>query len=167
MRRTRLVVLTLPLSLALSAPALADRGGGARAGSQAAARSSAHGTTGGARPPGSTRPRAGTGGTLARRSGARRAASSRLGRRQIAAALKTVDGWTQQGGAIAKQRRFASFAESMRFVNQVARLAEAERHHPDITIRYNRVSLSITNHEAGGLTRQDFDLARQIDALAE
>jgi 4a-hydroxytetrahydrobiopterin dehydratase len=53
----------------------------------------------------------------------------------------------------------------MRFVNQVADLAEAAAHHPDIDIRYNKVRLGLVSHDAGGLTAKDFDLAAQTDKL--
>jgi 4a-hydroxytetrahydrobiopterin dehydratase len=53
----------------------------------------------------------------------------------------------------------------MRFVNRVARLAEAASHHPDITINYNRVRLALTTHDEGGLTEKDFKLAARINKL--
>jgi 4a-hydroxytetrahydrobiopterin dehydratase len=55
----------------------------------------------------------------------------------------------------------------MRFVNRVGELAEQAGHHPDIDIRYNRVRLALTTHDAGGLTQKDFDLAAQAQRLAE
>jgi len=55
----------------------------------------------------------------------------------------------------------------MRFVNGVARLAEAANHHPDITISYNRVRLALTTHDEGGLTEKDFKLANRINKLKE
>jgi 4a-hydroxytetrahydrobiopterin dehydratase len=55
----------------------------------------------------------------------------------------------------------------MRFVNRVARLAEAANHHPDITINYNRVKLALTTHDEGGLTMKDFRLAGRINKLAK
>jgi 4a-hydroxytetrahydrobiopterin dehydratase len=54
----------------------------------------------------------------------------------------------------------------MRFVNRVARLAEAANHHPDITINYNRVKLALTTHDEGGLTMKDFRLAGRINKFA-
>jgi len=53
----------------------------------------------------------------------------------------------------------------MEFVNAVARLAEQAGHHPDIDIRYNKVTLSLTTHDEGGLTEKDFDLAMKADQL--
>jgi len=53
----------------------------------------------------------------------------------------------------------------VRFLNRVARLAEAMNHHPDITINYNKIRLSLTTHDEGGLTAKDFNLARKINAM--
>jgi 4a-hydroxytetrahydrobiopterin dehydratase len=55
----------------------------------------------------------------------------------------------------------------MRFVNRVARLAEAANHHPDIVIKYNKVRLTLTTHDEGGLTEKDFKLANKIDRLVK
>jgi 4a-hydroxytetrahydrobiopterin dehydratase len=60
---------------------------------------------------------------------------------------------------------FNDFLEAMQFVNQVARSAEGMNHHPDISIHYNKVRLSLTTHDEGGLTERDFRLARKIDRL--
>lgn len=91
---------------------------------------------------------------------------ARLTTEQIQAALAAAPGWTLKGGIeITKQYVFKDFAEAMRFVNQVAALAEAADHHPDITIRYKRVILTLSTHDAGGLTDKDFALARQIEGV--
>jgi 4a-hydroxytetrahydrobiopterin dehydratase len=78
--------------------------------------------------------------------------------------LARIKGWKQVGNAIQKQYTFANFKEAMFFVNAVASLAEKAGHHPDITVNYNRVTLSLTTHDAGGLTGNDFDLAKRIEA---
>lgn len=78
--------------------------------------------------------------------------------------LARIKGWKQVGNAIQKQYTFANFKEAMFFVNAVAGLAEKAGHHPDITVNYNRVTLSLSTHDAGGLTGKDFDLARRIEA---
>ncbi|HYB67607.1 MAG TPA: 4a-hydroxytetrahydrobiopterin dehydratase, partial [Candidatus Acidoferrales bacterium] len=62
---------------------------------------------------------------------------------------------------------FADFVQAMRFVNRVARLAEAANHHPDVTINYNRVKLALTTHDEGGLTMKDFRLAGRINKFAK
>jgi 4a-hydroxytetrahydrobiopterin dehydratase len=68
---------------------------------------------------------------------------------------------------ISRKFVFADFVQAMRFVNRVARLAEAANHHPDITINYNRVKLALTTHDEGGLTMKDFRLASRINKLAK
>jgi 4a-hydroxytetrahydrobiopterin dehydratase len=77
--------------------------------------------------------------------------------------VKKLGNWTLRGSAISRQFRFVDFAEAMRFVNRVARLAEAANHHPDITINYNKVKLSLTTHDEGGLTTKDLKLARRLN----
>ena len=84
---------------------------------------------------------------------------------EIESRLKDVDGWRQEGRYILREFSFPSFGNAMAFVNRVAEVAEEIDHHPDFTINYTRVSLSITTHNEGGLTRRDFRLAERIDAL--
>jgi len=74
--------------------------------------------------------------------------------------------WKLVGNAIQRPYAFANFKEAMFFVNTVAGLAEKAAHHPDITINYNRVTLSLSTHDAGGITAKDFDLAWRIDTPA-
>lgn len=78
--------------------------------------------------------------------------------------LDALDGWTLDGDAIRKTYTLDSFAAAIAFVNRMADLAERADHHPDIDIRYDRVSCSLSTHSQGGLTERDFGLARQIDA---
>ncbi len=66
---------------------------------------------------------------------------------------------------LAKEFRFRDFKAAMRFVNQVAELAEAQGHHPDMHVHWNKVLLVLWTHVAAGLTRNDFILGAQIDAL--
>jgi 4a-hydroxytetrahydrobiopterin dehydratase len=73
-----------------------------------------------------------------------------------------VPGWERQGDEIRRTFSFADFAGSLAFVNQVGALAEAANHHPDVDIRYSKVTLVLTTHDAGGLTANDFDLAEKI-----
>ena len=91
---------------------------------------------------------------------------SRLDEAAIAAALARAPGWTRAGAEIRRTYRFGDFRAALAFVNRVGALAEAAGHHPDIDIRYNRVTLALTTHDAGGLTTKDFDLARAIDTPA-
>ena len=72
--------------------------------------------------------------------------------------------WRREGDAIVRDRRFADFAEAMAYVNRVAEAAEAAGHHPDVLLHgWNRVRLTLSTHSAGGLTRADLDLARELD----
>ena len=74
--------------------------------------------------------------------------------------------WQRDGEIISRTYEFKDFAAAMKFVNQVADLAEQAHHHPDMDIRWNRVALALTTHDAGGLTEKDFALAKQCDALS-
>lgn len=77
--------------------------------------------------------------------------------------LKKLSGWSLKGEAISKQYTWPSFPEAMKFVNQVADLAEQADHHPDILINYRRVTLTLSTHSEGGISQKDFDLAATID----
>ena len=85
---------------------------------------------------------------------------------QIKQSLPTVPQWTKKGSTILRTFKFKDFAAAMKFVNAVARSAEKANHHPDIDIRWNKVTLALTTHDAGGLTQNDFKLAAKCDALA-
>lgn len=74
--------------------------------------------------------------------------------------------WENAGNTLRLDCRFRGFPEAIRFVNEVARLAEEANHHPDFTIRWNRVTLDLSTHSAGGLTAKDFDLAAGILEVA-
>ena len=80
--------------------------------------------------------------------------------RERAAAL---DGWELRAMDIRKEYKFETFEGAMAFVNRVAALAEEADHHPDFLIEYDRVTLTLTSHDSGGLTERDFRLARRID----
>ena len=90
----------------------------------------------------------------------------KLEENQIAPALATVPQWQRQNDMISRTFQFKDFPGAMKFVNAVAALAEQAWHHPDIDIRWNKVTLTLTTHDAGGLTQKDFDLARQLDQLS-
>ena len=81
---------------------------------------------------------------------------------QIAAALADLDGWELQDGALVRTFRFADFVHAVDFVEQLAEVAESQRHHPDIDIRYNKVTLRLSSHDAGGLTERDVKLAEAL-----
>ena len=85
---------------------------------------------------------------------------------QIKPALGKVSEWKKSGATILRTFVFKDFPAAIRFVNAVAKLAESAWHHPDIDIRWNKVALTLTTHDAGGLTAKDFKLAKQFDRLA-
>jgi 4a-hydroxytetrahydrobiopterin dehydratase len=84
---------------------------------------------------------------------------------QVASHLDALPDWKVDAGVLARTFLFEDFRAALRFVNQVAELAEEAGHHPDIDLRYNRVRLGLATHDAGGLTAKDFDLAACIDKL--
>jgi len=84
---------------------------------------------------------------------------------QTKTALRFLPGWTKRGSVISRTFQFRDFSGAVEFVNAVARLAEKEWHHPDIDIRYSKVTVALTTHSEGGLTEKDFDLAMKIDQL--
>lgn len=85
---------------------------------------------------------------------------------EIADRLAQLHDWERRGTAIVKTFTCRDFAEAMSFTNRVADAAEAANHHPDIDIRYNKVTLGLTTHSEGGLTSKDFELANGIESLA-
>jgi 4a-hydroxytetrahydrobiopterin dehydratase len=80
--------------------------------------------------------------------------------------LTDLKGWQVSDGQLTKTFQFDTFVTALSFVNRVGELAERSGHHPDIDIRYNRVRLSLSTHDAGGITGKDFDLAGRADTLA-
>lgn len=84
---------------------------------------------------------------------------------QIKTALNSVPDWKKKGAAITRTYQFKDFPAAIKFVNRVAKLAEKEWHHPDIDIRWNKVTLTLSTHDAGGLTEKDFSLAKRFDGL--
>lgn len=84
---------------------------------------------------------------------------------EIQAQLTSLNNWEQDGNTIKTVKTFDGFPSAIAFVNQLVAPAELAGHHPDLTISYNKVTLSLTTHDAGGLTQQDFDMASQIDQL--
>ena len=81
--------------------------------------------------------------------------------------LSRLRGWEASGQQIEKEYRFRDFRESIAFVNRVAERAEAADHHPDLTIRWNRVRVTLSTHSVGGLTDKDVALAGEIENVAE
>jgi 4a-hydroxytetrahydrobiopterin dehydratase len=84
-------------------------------------------------------------------------------------ALKELPHWQHDkaAGAIRRSFAFADFVEAFGFMTRVALKAQAAGHHPDWSNGYNKVEIALSTHDAGGITRNDIDLAKAIDALAE
>jgi 4a-hydroxytetrahydrobiopterin dehydratase len=80
--------------------------------------------------------------------------------------MSTVARWQRKGQVIRRTFQFKDFPAAVRFVNAVARMAEKAWHHPDIDIRWNKVTLALTTHDEGGLTKKDFELAAKFNRLA-
>jgi 4a-hydroxytetrahydrobiopterin dehydratase len=78
--------------------------------------------------------------------------------------LGSLPGWSRRGDVLTRLYSFRNFSESMAFVDRVAELAESANHHPDIDIRYSKVTLTLSTHDAGGITQSDVDLAKAIDS---
>ena len=85
---------------------------------------------------------------------------------QIKSALTKIADWKKKAAVISRTFEFKDFPAAMKFVNAVAKIAEKEQHHPDIDIRWNKVTLALTTHDAGGLTEKDFALAKKFDELS-
>ena len=84
---------------------------------------------------------------------------------QISAELAELPAWTHDGNEITTTTVRKDFRDSLLYLGAVAYLAEKANHHPDVAISWNRVTLTLSTHSAGGLTANDFALARQISAL--
>ena len=89
----------------------------------------------------------------------------KLDEEKIISTLASIPNWQLSDGKISRTFQFKDFPDAIRFVEAVAVLAEEAWHHPDIDIRWNKVTLTLTTHDAGGLTEKDFALARQFDQL--
>jgi 4a-hydroxytetrahydrobiopterin dehydratase len=85
---------------------------------------------------------------------------------KLRASLRALPDWRKRGDAIRREFVFKDFAAAMKFVNRIARLAEKAGHHPDIDIRWNKVTLSLSTHSEGGLTEKDIEFAGKVDGLA-
>jgi 4a-hydroxytetrahydrobiopterin dehydratase len=89
-----------------------------------------------------------------------------LSDKEIEERLSGRAGWQRAGGAISRQFKLADFKGSVDFVNRLTPEAEDMNHHPDLEISWNKVTVTLTTHSEGGLTENDFELARRIDGLA-
>lgn len=81
--------------------------------------------------------------------------------------IKTIPQWQQSKQTITRTFEFKNFVEAIAFVDQLVEPAEAAKHHPDLAISYNQVTVSLSSHDAGGLTDRDFAMAKKISNLAK
>jgi len=89
-----------------------------------------------------------------------------LAKEKVEEYMKEVQGWeVQENKVIEKTFSFKTFRESIDFVNQAAGIAEQEQHHPDMHIRYRKVTLELTTHAIKGLSENDFIMASKIDIM--
>jgi 4a-hydroxytetrahydrobiopterin dehydratase len=80
--------------------------------------------------------------------------------------LQNLGGWEREGDALRREFEFANFVGSVDFVNRITPVAEEMNHHPDLSISWNKVTVSLSTHSEGGITENDFELATKIDSLA-
>ncbi len=90
---------------------------------------------------------------------------AKLSASQVRGKLQALPDWLLRGGEIRRRYEFPGFPEAVGFVNRVAARAEKADHHPDIDIRWNKVTLTLSTHSEGGLTGKDFSMARECDRL--
>lgn len=84
---------------------------------------------------------------------------------EIQRELGSLPGWGRRGNSLVRTCTFPTFPAAIDWVRRVAEVAEAMNHHPDIDIRYTKVTLALSTHDSGGITAKDITLARRIDAL--
>jgi 4a-hydroxytetrahydrobiopterin dehydratase len=85
---------------------------------------------------------------------------------EIQRALGGLSGWSRRGDTLVKTYAFDKFAEGITFVDRVAAAADAMDHHPDIDIRYTKVTMTLSTHDAGGVTQTDLKLAEKIESMS-
>jgi 4a-hydroxytetrahydrobiopterin dehydratase len=83
----------------------------------------------------------------------------------VAARLKSLDGWKVEGGLLKKEFSFKTYKDGVVFASAVAFVADKLDHHPDIALGYQKVGIAVNTHSVGGISPYDFELARRIDAL--
>jgi len=83
--------------------------------------------------------------------------------KQVHLHLKAIPNWSQRAQTLFRTFKFEGFLKSINFVNRIAKRAEKSNHHRDIDIRFNKVTLTLTTRDEGGITEKDFSLARQCD----
>lgn len=91
---------------------------------------------------------------------------TKLNSAQISQQRKSVPDWALEEQSLQRTFKFKNFVEAVAFVNRLVEPAEKLGHHPDLIVSYGKVVVTLTTHDAGGLTLNDFMLAQQIDRLA-
>ena len=91
---------------------------------------------------------------------------ARLSDEEIEQRLSELSGWQRDGDAIRRAFKLDDFKGSVDFVNRLTPEAEEMNHHPDLAISWNEVTVTISTHSEGGLTANDFELARRIEKVA-
>ena len=84
---------------------------------------------------------------------------------EVQRALGGLPGWARRGGALTKTFSFDRFADGIRFVDRLARAADDMNHHPDIDVRYTKITIMLSTHDAGGITEADLRLAEKIEMV--
>ena len=93
-------------------------------------------------------------------------AATKLADAEISTRLEELSGWTVENEKLHKEFQFDSFVEAFGFMASVALVAESMNHHPEWFNVYNRVTVDLATHDAGGISALDFELAKKIDALS-
>jgi 4a-hydroxytetrahydrobiopterin dehydratase len=88
-----------------------------------------------------------------------------LSESEIQERSQKLNGWSVDSNKLRATRKFKDFIQAIDFVNNLVEPAESAGHHPDIEISYNTVKITLTTHDAGGLTQKDFDLAQVISQI--
>lgn len=96
---------------------------------------------------------------------AQHAMAAKLSDIEIQRSLGARSGWTRRGNALTRTFEFPTFPAAIAFVNRIADVAEKMDHHPDVDIRYTKVTCTLSTHSAGGITAKDFKLAEGIDGV--
>lgn len=91
---------------------------------------------------------------------------TRLSDLEIQRALGGLPGWSRKGSVLLKTYSFARFVDGIQFIDDVAKVADSMNHHPDIDVRYTKITFSLSTHDAGGITQLDLDLAKKIEDAA-
>ena len=92
---------------------------------------------------------------------------SKLSDLEIQRALGTLPGWVRRADALVKTYTWPTFSAGIDFVQRVAKAADAVDHHPDIDIRYTKITCTLSSHDAGGITEKDLALAKTIEGLGQ